>query len=180
MGWDSLVLTASRFKRGGTAAAPRSPCTARCPGADVCAQRDSACGSSDARQPAAPGRARVLPLLALSVFVIGLVSLETRRLFIRPHSARYPKNTGGRRKMDGWIDPTRSRAGGRTPRSPADEFIASLPRSLPPPIPSHPMCQTRTDDTRIADECALGMPEEPTRMWFESVRGSGRGGLVPH
>ena len=52
---------------------------------------------------------------------------------------------------NGWMDRP---ASPRTPRSPADEFIASLPRSHVPDA----------DDTRIADECALGMPEEPTKM----------------
>ena len=99
MGWDSLVLTASRFKGGRTAAAPRSPCTARPPrgGYRVCAQRYSACGSSDARQPAAPGRARAS--------TAGLIRVRDRSGIPKDktpfYSARYPKNTGGRRKMDG-------------------------------------------------------------------------------
>ena len=46
-----------------------------------------------------PLAARALPLLALSVFVIGLGSLKTRRLFIRPDIRKIQE--GGGKWMDG-------------------------------------------------------------------------------
>ena len=68
-----------------------------------------------ANLPPLAAAARALPLLALSVFVIGLGSLKTRRLFIRP-DIRKIQEGGGK-----WMDRPRDR-----PASPASH--ASLAR----------------------------------------------------